>query len=165
MTDVTEHPAGEGKLSLCAIKDCYAGKIVGYSIDSRMKASLAVAALRNAISLRSPAATVLHSNQGSQTGLNQSSQHLDHGGVHGPTAQVDGDADGASRDAVAGKASDPSRRGACVLGEDRRRAGERGGGGGDRVRRDGPGRFTLVPRAWWHALDSARPVVGSVSVL
>jgi transposase InsO family protein len=42
LTDITEHPTAEGKLYLCAIKDVYSGRIVGYSIDSRMKASLAV---------------------------------------------------------------------------------------------------------------------------
>ena len=37
LTDITEHPTGEGKLYLCAIKDVYSNRIVGYSIDSRMK--------------------------------------------------------------------------------------------------------------------------------
>jgi hypothetical protein len=55
LTDITEHPTGEGKLYLCAITDVHSNRIVGYSIDSRMKASLAVAALRNAIGLRNPA--------------------------------------------------------------------------------------------------------------
>jgi transposase InsO family protein len=53
LTDITEHPTSEGKLYLCAIKDVWSGRIVGYSIASRMKASLAVAALRNAVALRS----------------------------------------------------------------------------------------------------------------
>ncbi|MCW2641994.1 MAG: Integrase, partial [Dactylosporangium sp.] len=66
LTDITEHPTAEGKLYLCAIKDAYSGRIVGYSINHRMKASLAVSALRNAIQLRSPAATVVHSDRGSQ---------------------------------------------------------------------------------------------------
>jgi transposase InsO family protein len=66
LTDITEHPTAEGKLYLCAIKDVYSGRIVGYSIDSRMKASLAVSALRNAIRLREPAGTVVHSDRGSQ---------------------------------------------------------------------------------------------------
>ena len=34
LTDITEHPTGEGKLYLCAIKDVYSNRIVGYSIDS-----------------------------------------------------------------------------------------------------------------------------------
>jgi putative transposase len=45
----------------------YSNRIVGYSMDARMTASLAVSALRNAIALRSPAGTVvLHSDRGSQ---------------------------------------------------------------------------------------------------
>ena len=66
LTDITEHRTAEGKLYLCAVKDVYSGRIVGYSIDSRMKASLAVAALRNAIVRRSPVGTVVHSDRGSQ---------------------------------------------------------------------------------------------------
>ncbi len=65
LTDITEHRTAEGKLYLCAIKDCYSNKIVGYSIDSRMKSSLAAAALRNAIALRSPVGTIFHSDRGS----------------------------------------------------------------------------------------------------
>jgi putative transposase len=67
LTDITEHPTAEGKLYLCAIKDVYSNRIVGYSMDSRMTAGLAVSALRNAITLRSPAGTVVvHSDRGSQ---------------------------------------------------------------------------------------------------
>jgi putative transposase len=66
LTDITEHPTAEGKLYLCAIKDVHSGRIVGYSMDARMTASLAVAALRNAIALRAPAGTIVHSDRGSQ---------------------------------------------------------------------------------------------------
>ncbi len=66
LVDITEHPTAEGKLYLCAIKDVYSGRIVGYSIDSRMKAALAVAALHNAIALRDPTGTIVHSDRGSQ---------------------------------------------------------------------------------------------------
>jgi transposase InsO family protein len=65
-TDITEHPTAEGKLYLCAVKDAFSGRIVGYSMDSRMKASLAVAALRSAVELRRPSGTVVHSDRGSQ---------------------------------------------------------------------------------------------------
>lgn len=61
LTDITEHPTAEGKLYLCAVKDVYSGRIVGYSMDSRMKSSLAVAALENAVRSRRPAGTVVHS--------------------------------------------------------------------------------------------------------
>jgi putative transposase len=67
LTDITEHPTAEGKLYLCAFKDVYSNRIVGYSMGSRMTAQLAVSALRNAIALRSPAGTVIvHSDRGSQ---------------------------------------------------------------------------------------------------
>ena len=38
----TDHLTGDGRLYLCAIKDVRSGLIVGYSIDSQMKARLAV---------------------------------------------------------------------------------------------------------------------------
>jgi transposase InsO family protein len=67
LTGITEHPTAEGKLYLCAIKDVYSNRIVGYSMDARMTAQLAVSALRNAIALRSPAGTVVvHADRGSQ---------------------------------------------------------------------------------------------------
>jgi transposase InsO family protein len=82
LTDITEHKTVEGKLYLCAIKDVYSGRIVGYSIDSRMKSRLAVQALENAVAMRGDVAgCVVHSDRGSQGGFNRSSQHLDRGGV------------------------------------------------------------------------------------
>jgi transposase InsO family protein len=67
LTDITEHRTGEGKLYLCAIKDVYSNRIVGYSIDSRMKSRLAVTALNNAVALRGEVAgCVVHSDRGSQ---------------------------------------------------------------------------------------------------
>jgi transposase InsO family protein len=88
LTDITEHPTAEGKLYLCAIKDVYSGRIVGYSIDHRMKASLAVAALRNAIQLRSPAATVVHSDRGSQFRSRKFVEVLRHNGLIGSMGRV-----------------------------------------------------------------------------
>lgn len=66
LTDITEHPTSEGKLYLCAIKDVWSTRIVGYSMSHRMTASLAVSALSNAVALRDPAGTVVHSDRGSQ---------------------------------------------------------------------------------------------------
>jgi putative transposase len=67
LTDITEHPTLEGKLYLCAIKDCFSNRIVGYSIGERMTAGLAVSALRSAIARRQPAGTVVvHSDRGGQ---------------------------------------------------------------------------------------------------
>jgi putative transposase len=82
LADITEHSTAEGKLYLCAVKDVYSNRIVGYSIDSRMKSRLAVAALNNAVARRDEVAgCVLHTDRGSQGEFNRSSQHLDHGGV------------------------------------------------------------------------------------
>ncbi|MGP5055248.1 IS3 family transposase [Brachybacterium paraconglomeratum] len=67
LTDITEHWTDEGKLYLCAIKDVFSGRIVGYSISDRMKARLAVKALDNAISRRRDAVgCIVHSDRGSQ---------------------------------------------------------------------------------------------------
>ena len=67
LIDITEHPTDEGKLYLCAIKDVFSGRIVGYSMDSRMKARLAVNALDNATSRRGGVAgCIVHSDRGSQ---------------------------------------------------------------------------------------------------
>ncbi len=82
LADITEHWTGEGKLYVCAIKDVYSNRIVGYSIDSRMKSRLAVAALNHAVARRgNVAGCVLHTDRGSQGGFKRSSQHLDDGGV------------------------------------------------------------------------------------
>jgi transposase InsO family protein len=75
--DITEHWTGEGKLYVCAIKDVYSNRIVGYSIDSRMKSRLAVAALNHAVARRDDVAgCVLHTDRGSQGEINRWSQHL-----------------------------------------------------------------------------------------
>ena len=67
LTDITEHPTGEGKLYVCSIKDVFSNRIVGYAMDERMTAQLAVAALRSAIARRQPNGTVIvHSDRGSQ---------------------------------------------------------------------------------------------------
>ena len=65
--DITEHWTAEGKLYMCAVKDVFSNRIVGYSIDSRMKSRLAVAALNNAVARRGDVAgCVLHTDRGSQ---------------------------------------------------------------------------------------------------
>jgi transposase InsO family protein len=65
LTDITEHPTLEGKLYICSIKDLCSNRIVGYAIDERMTAQLAVSALRSAIARRQPHGTVIvHSDRG-----------------------------------------------------------------------------------------------------
>ena len=67
LTDITEHHTSEGKLYLCAIKDVWSGRIVGYSISDRMKSVLAVNALTMAVARRGEVAgCTVHSDRGSQ---------------------------------------------------------------------------------------------------
>ncbi|MEU6707352.1 IS3 family transposase [Streptomyces wuyuanensis] len=67
LTDITEHATGDGKLYLCAIKDVFSNRIVGYSIDARMKSRLAVTALNNAVARREHVdGCILHTDRGSQ---------------------------------------------------------------------------------------------------
>jgi putative transposase len=57
----------EGKLYLCAIKDVFSNRIVGYSIDSRMKSRLATQALASAVARRGDVAgCIIHTDRGSQ---------------------------------------------------------------------------------------------------
>ena len=68
LADITEHWTDEGKLYCCAIKDLFSNRIVGYSIDSRMKARLVVAAIDMAVARRGGdiAGCILHTDRGSQ---------------------------------------------------------------------------------------------------
>jgi len=52
LTDITEHRTDQGKLYLCAIKDVWSNRIVGYSISDRMKSRIAVDALAMAVARR-----------------------------------------------------------------------------------------------------------------
>ncbi len=105
LTDITEHPTGEGKLYLCAVKDVWSNRIVGYSIDSRMKSRLAVAALDNAVARRragggsdlgSVAGCVLHSDRGSQFRSRKLQRGLDRHAMVGSMGQVGSAADNAA---------------------------------------------------------------------
>ena len=65
--DITEHRTREGKLYVCAIKDVFSNRIVGYSIDDRMKSRIAVNAIESAVARRGDVAGCLfHSDRGSQ---------------------------------------------------------------------------------------------------
>jgi putative transposase len=67
LADITEHPTREGKLYLCAIKDVFSNRIVGYCMDSRMKSRLATTALNHAAARRGGVAgCILHTDRGSQ---------------------------------------------------------------------------------------------------
>ena len=67
LADITEHRTMEGKLYVCAVKDVFSNRIVGYTFDSRLKSRIAVNALNNAVARRGDVAScVLHTDRGSQ---------------------------------------------------------------------------------------------------
>lgn len=67
LADLTEHRTSEGKLYLCAIKDLFSNRIVGWAIDTNMRARLVVAAIEMATARRGDVAgCILHSDRGSQ---------------------------------------------------------------------------------------------------
>jgi transposase InsO family protein len=98
LTDITEHWTREGKLYLCAIKDVWSNRIVGYSIDSRMKARLAVNAIDNAAARRGGdvAGCILHSDRGSQFRSRKAQRALTRHGMVGSMGQVGSAGDNAA---------------------------------------------------------------------
>lgn len=168
VSDITEHWTDEGKLYVVAIKDLYSNRIVGWAIDSRMKARLVVAAIEMAVARRDGhvAGCIMHSDRGSQGGFNWSSQHLDDGGV------VHGDDEGppaagaavSGSDPFAGSADGRVARGSCsVLGGDREGREDRRGG-----RRSGrviPRWVSVVPTRWRREPMPPSNCVGPLSVV
>lgn len=97
LTDITEHPTGEGKLYVCAVRDMFAGRIVGYSIGARMTQELAVAALEHAVRTRHPAAgCVVHSDRGSQFNAAKYQERLASYGLKGSMGNAGTSADNAA---------------------------------------------------------------------
>lgn len=89
LVDITEHWTNEGKLYMCAFKDVCSNKIVGYAIDKRMKASLAVRALENALTQRGwPRGVIVHSDRGSQFRSRAFQQALKRHGSRGSMGRV-----------------------------------------------------------------------------
>jgi transposase InsO family protein len=98
LTDITEHPTSEGKLYLCAIKDVWSNRIVGYSINERMTSELVVAALESAVARRGGTVTscVLHSDRGGQFRSRKLQQALFRHRMRGSMGQVGSAGDNAS---------------------------------------------------------------------
>ncbi|MFJ9633409.1 IS3 family transposase [Streptomyces sp. NPDC101175] len=97
LADITEHATDEGKLYHCAIKDAFSNRIVGYSIDARMKSRLAVTALTNAVARRENVdGCVLHSDRGSQFRSRKFVRTLDRHGMAGSIGRVGSAGDNAA---------------------------------------------------------------------
>jgi putative transposase len=67
VTDITEHPAREGKVYCCVVLDAWSRRVVGWFVDARQRAGLATSALGMAIDLRTPpGGGVIHGDHGTQ---------------------------------------------------------------------------------------------------
>ena len=97
LSDITEHWTGEGKLYLCAVKDVWSNRIVGYSIDSQMTSALAVTALNNAALCRGDVrGCVLHTDRGSQFRSRKLQRALTTHGMTGSMGRVGAAGDNAA---------------------------------------------------------------------
>lgn len=98
LTDLTEHRTAEGKLYLCAIKDVWSNRIVGYSISDRMESQIVVNALESAVARRSGsvAGCVLHSDRGGQFRARKVQQTLFRHRMLGSMGQVGSAGDNAA---------------------------------------------------------------------
>jgi len=99
--DITYLETWKGRSYLAAVQDLYSRAIVGWQLAEHMRSELVVDALQMAIHRRRPqAGLVHHSDQGSQPGLKESSQH-----------RVIGESTVASKSAPLGKWPRGCRRG------------------------------------------------------
>ena len=97
LADITEHPTAEGKLYLCAVKDACSGRIVGYSIDTRMTSELAVSAVDNAVARRGVVAgATFHTDRGSQFRSRKLQHALRRHGMNGSMGRVGAAGDNAA---------------------------------------------------------------------
>ena len=97
LTDITEHPTAQGKVSCCAIKDVFSGRIVGYSISDRMTSRLAVDALHHAVARRGDVAgCILHADRGSQFRSRKMAHALNRHGMVGSMGRVGAAGDNAA---------------------------------------------------------------------
>lgn len=98
VSDITEHWTDEGKLYVAAIKDLYSNRIVGWAIDSRMKARLVVAAIEMAVARRDGhvAGCIMHSDRGSQFRSRKVHRTLARHGLVGSMGQVGSAGDNAA---------------------------------------------------------------------
>jgi putative transposase len=77
VSDITYIRTRSGWLYLAAVLDLHSRKLVGWAMAPEMPAKLACTALQMAIVQRNPAAgLVVHSDRGTQSVFNRSSQHL-----------------------------------------------------------------------------------------
>lgn len=86
--DISEYRTGEGELYLCAVKDVFSNRIVGYSISDRMGARLIIDALEHAVARRGVVAgCIVHADRGQPVSLPEVGSRAApprHGRLRGP---------------------------------------------------------------------------------
>ncbi len=75
VADITYVPTATGFLYLAVVLDAWSRKIVGWSMANHLRTELVLDAMEAAVGQRRPKDVIHHSDQGSQGGLNRSSQH------------------------------------------------------------------------------------------
>jgi putative transposase len=81
VTDTTYFPTKEGWLYLTVVIDCYSRRVVGWSMDSRIDAALALRALKMALHRRPYSDLILHSDRGSQFACRDVAKFLENCGI------------------------------------------------------------------------------------
>ena len=125
LADITEHRTAEGKVFLCAIKDLWSNRIVGWAIDERMRARLVVAAVEMAVARRNDdvSGCVFHSDRGSQFRARKVHRALARHGLVGSMGQAGSAGDNAAMESFFGIVLRPpaaQRLGPAPLGHPRR---------------------------------------------
>src|SRR5712672_3067292 len=75
VADITYVPTMAGFLYLAVVLDAWSRKIVGWAMANHLRAELVLDAMEMAVGQRRPKDVIHHSDQGSQGGINWSSQH------------------------------------------------------------------------------------------
>ena len=78
VADITEHPAGEGKVYVAVVLDAWSRRVIGWSIADHLRTELVVNALDMACWRRKPqpaSGLIHHADHGTQGGFKRSSQH------------------------------------------------------------------------------------------
>src|SRR5277367_4988439 len=75
VADITYVPTAAGFLYLAVVLDAWSRKIVGWSMANPLRTELVLDAMAMAVGQRRPKEVIHHSDQGSQGGINWSSQH------------------------------------------------------------------------------------------
>lgn len=81
VSDITCFPTKEGWLYLAVVIDCYARRVVGWSMGSRIDAALALRALAMALRNRPYGELIVHTDRGSQFACRDYAQFLENCGI------------------------------------------------------------------------------------